>query len=128
MTVARMRWGRVLVGGFLSELLVFATAFSVLFLFGQSAFLASVVIASGLMPLVFAWWVGRVLESRFMLHGALVGLVAALLYTSVAWGQPQPLLYQVAHGFKIAGGMAGGWLAQRRWRAAASAVAVQSAL
>ena len=49
-----------------------------------------------------------------MLYGALVGLVAALIYMGLAQGQPQPLLYKVSHGFKILGGAAGGLVASRR--------------
>ena len=74
-------------------MLVFAIVFPTLYLFGQRAFLASILVASALMPFIFAMWVGRRVESRFVLHGGLVGLVAALVYLIVAWGQPQPLLY-----------------------------------
>ena len=92
MNSTQLRWGRVLVGGFLAELIVFAIVFPVLYLFGQRAFLASILIASAVMPFIFAVWVSRGIESRFVLHGALVGLVAALIYIGLAWGQPQPLL------------------------------------
>jgi len=112
----QLRLGRILLGGFLAELIVFAIVFPVLYLFGQQAFLASILIASAVMPFIFAVWVGRGIESRFVLHGALVGLVAALIYTGIAWGQPQPLLYKIAHGLKIVGGMAGGAVAARRKR------------
>src|SRR3954453_11116931 len=104
MEPAQIRWGRVLGAGFLAELLVFAIVFPVLYLFGQRAFLASILIASAVMPFLFALWVGRAVDSRFVLHGALVGLVAALIYLAIAWGQPQPLLYKIAHGLKIVGG------------------------
>jgi hypothetical protein len=109
-----VRWGRVLIGGFLAELLVFAIVFPVLYAFGQQAFLASILIASFAMPFIFAMWVGRRISSRFVLHGALVGFVAALIYMVLAWGQPQPLLYKIAHGFKVLGGAAGGIVAARR--------------
>ena len=109
-----LRWANILIGGFLAELCVFAIVFPALWLFGQQAFLASILIASAVMPFVFAVWVGRVAESRFVLHGVLVGLVAAVIYLLLAWGQPQPLLYKIAHGLKIAGGMAGGMVAARR--------------
>lgn len=115
-TFRHLYWRRILFAGFLAELLVFAIVFPVLYFFGQRPFLASILIASTLIPFLFALWVGRALESRFVLHGALIGLVAALLYMAVAWGQPQPLLYQVAHGLKVLGGMAGGWLVQLRQR------------
>ena len=70
------------------------------------------------MPFILAVWVGRRIESRFGLHGALVGVVAALIYMGLAWGQPQPLLYKIAHGLKVVGGMAGGVVASRLERAA----------
>ena len=114
MKPTRIRWGRVLAGGFFAELLLFAVVFPVLYLFGQRAFLASILIASAVMPFVLAMWVGKAVDSRFVLHGALVGLVAALIYTALVWGQPQPLLYKIAHGLKIVGGMAGGAVMARR--------------
>jgi hypothetical protein len=114
MKPTQLRWGRILIGGFLAELLVFAIVFPVLYLFGQQAFLASILIASAVMPFIFAIWVGRRIESRFVLHGALVGLVTALIYMGLAWGQPQPLLYKIAHGLKVVGGAAGGVVASRR--------------
>ena len=108
-----LHWGRILAGGFLAELMVFAIVFPVLYAFGQTAFLASILIASAAMPFVFAMWVGRRLQSRFLLHGALVGVVAFLIYTGLAWGQTQPLLYKVAHVLKVFGGAAGGFVASR---------------
>jgi len=110
----RLRWGRVLIGGFLAELMVFVIVFPVLYVFGQRAFLTSILIASAGMPFIFAVWVGKRIESQFLLHGALVGVVAFLIYTAIAWGQTQPLLYKIAHGLKIVGGMAGGFVASRR--------------
>lgn len=115
---SRIHWGRILAGGFFAELIVFAIVFPVRHFFGQQAFLASVLIASAGMPFLFALWVGRHIDSRFALHGALVGLVAALFYLVLAWGQPQPLLYKIAHGLKVVGGAAGGVVASRRRPAA----------
>src|SRR5918992_5222380 len=111
MTSAELRWGRILLAGLMAELLVFAVVFPTLYLFGQQAFLASILIASAVMPFIFAMWVGRRVESRFVLHGGLVGLVAALIYIGLSWGQPQPLLYYISHGFKIVGGITGGIVA-----------------
>ncbi len=110
----QLRLGRTLLGGFLAELSVFAIVFHVRYFFGERAFLASILIASAMMPFIFAVWVGRRLEVHHVLHGALVGLVAALIYTGLAWGQPQPLLYKLSHLLKIAGGAAGGAVASRR--------------
>jgi hypothetical protein len=98
----------------LAELLVFAIVFPVLYLFGQRAFLASILIASAALPFIFAIWVGRHIDSRFVLHGTLVGIVAALFYVALAWGQPEPLLYKIAHGLKVVGGAAGGLVASAK--------------
>jgi hypothetical protein len=116
---AGIHWVRVLAGGFLAELMIFAIVFPTRALFGQRAFLVSILIASAFMPLVFAIWVSRRIESRFLIHGLLVGIVAALIYLALAWGQPQPLLYKIAHGLKLVGGAAGGQIASRRLRATA---------
>jgi hypothetical protein len=37
------------------------------------------------MPFIFAVWVGRRVESGFAINGALVGVVAALIYMGLAW-------------------------------------------
>jgi len=109
----RLHWVRVIIGGVCAELAVFAIVFPVLHFFGQAAFLISILAASLLMPFLFALWVDRRVESHLMLHGLLVGVVAALVYVIVAWGQPEPLLYKVAHGLKLAGGLLGGVVAGR---------------
>lgn len=113
MTLADLRWGRVIAGGVLAELCVFAIVFPVQHFFGRQAFLASILIASFALPFVFALWVDRRAESHLVLHGLLVGVVAALVYLAVAWGQPEPLLYKIAHGLKLAGGLLGGVVADR---------------
>jgi len=110
----RIHWVRACIGGFLAELTVFAIVFPARSLFGQRVFLASILVASAVVPFVFAVWVCRRVESRFILQEALVGIVTALFYLGLAWGQPQPLLYRIAHGLKVLGGAAGGVVASRR--------------
>jgi len=101
-------------GNSLAELIVFAIVFPVRHFLGQRAFLASILIASAVLPFIFAVWVGRHIDSRFVLHGALVGVVAFLIYMGLARSQPQPLLYKIAHGLKLVWGVAGGVVASRR--------------
>jgi putative membrane protein (TIGR04086 family) len=112
MRFADLRWGRVIVGGVAAELAVFAIVFPIYHFFGQRAFLASILVATFVLPFVAALWVGRSLQSDFLLHGALVGVVAALVYLIVSRGQPEPLLYKVSHGLKIVGGLLGGVVAR----------------
>lgn len=114
MSAADFRWGRVIIGGLAAEILVFAIVFPVRTAFGQKAFLASILISTTVMPFLAALWVCKKAGSQFVLHGALVGVVSVLLYLVIARGQPEPLLYKISHGLKIAGGAAGGLLASRR--------------
>jgi len=114
MTLANLRWGRIIGGGILAELIVFAIVFPVQHFFGQQAFLDSILIASFALPFIFALWVCRRANSQYVLHGLLVGVVAALFYVILAWGQPEPLLYKIAHGLKLVGGLLGGVVAARR--------------
>jgi hypothetical protein len=111
MAFTDLRWGRVIVGGISAELVVFAIVFPVLHFFGQTAFLASILAASLAMPFLFALWVCRRVKSHFALHGLLVGAVAILMYLIIARGQPEPLLYKIAHGLKLLGGLLGGVIA-----------------
>ena len=114
MSSSKIHWGRSCVGGILSELAIFAIVFPARALFGERAFLASILVASAVLPLLLALWVCRRVESHFLLHGALVGMVAALFYLGLAWRQPQPTLYWIAHGLKVVGGTAGGVVASRQ--------------
>ena len=113
-TSARIHWVRVLIGGFLAELSVFAVVVPVFLLCGQHALLYAAPAASLVTCFLFALWVGRRVDSHFVLHGILVGVVATLLYVGLTLGRPEPLAYLVAHVLKILGGAAGGLVAGRQ--------------
>ncbi len=109
-----MRWGWILLGGFLAELLVFVIVIPLSMVAGQASLLYSAPPASFVGTFVFGWWVARKAPKKRVLHGTLVGLVATALYIAITRGQPEPTAYIIAHGLKILGGIAGGWVAARR--------------
>ena len=111
-----MRWGRIVAGGFLAELVLIVLAIPAIMSGNQTVLNWVAVIGSGITSFAGALWVTRRLDSRFALHGALTGLTAALVYIAliVASGQTQPWIYWVAHGFKILGGLTGGVVMARR--------------
>lgn len=122
-----MRWRRIIAGGFLAEVALIIVAIPSLAFGNQNILNWVAVIGSAVTSCGAAIWVARRIDSRFVVHGALTGLTAALIYIAliVASGQTQPLIYWVAHGFKIGGGAAGGMFAARRManaRTVASAV------
>jgi hypothetical protein len=115
-----LRWGRILLGGFLAELLL-VVAIVPMRAAGASedALTAAAVGGSFLAFVPVAWWLTRAVP-RPVLHGVLMGTAAALMYTALAVvGQqfvpdspPVPLIYYFAHLLKLAGGATGGWLAR----------------
>ena len=112
--LTRIHWWRVLLGGFLAEVSVIAVVIPVFLLFGQRAVSYAALSGSPVMCFLFALWVGRRVDSRLVLHGTLVGVVATLLYVGLTRGRAEPPAYLVAHVLKILGGATGGFFAERR--------------
>ena len=115
-----IRWGLVLGGALLAEVGIAALVFPVRFFVSEEAFVASVPPACLVMTLVFGWWAGARVPTRAVLHGALVGVAAAVLYILPTIGQTLPPAFLVAHVLKVVGGTAGGVIAARRAAAASS--------
>ena len=131
--ISRVHWGLIVLAGFLSEMAVFVIFFTLLI----AARLAGVprlaspmspldyvdaLVSSFVMVFLFTLWVGRRIESGFVLHGGLIGVVGTLLF-SIMWiattpSPAQPPLYVVAHVLKVLGGITGGLVVQRRTRSA----------
>ena len=134
----RIRWKWVVLGALFAELTVMAIFF-VLLLAAMAAGVPEIarpmttldyidaMVMSFVSVLVFAVWVGKRIDSAFVLHGVLIGTFGIVLFTAMWIGTTgslaQPALYVVAHGLKIVGGIAGGLIAERRHRRAEAAVA-----
>jgi hypothetical protein len=108
----RIRWGRVIAGGFLSELAVIAVFIPATVLLGTVPGQYTAVVGSLVMPFLFGLWTARKAEAYFVLHGLMVGVIGILIYVGLTRAQPEPLLYIFAHGLKLLGGAAGGYLAR----------------
>jgi hypothetical protein len=134
----RIHWKRILIAGFLAEATVFAVFFLLLFAataagvpeiarpMGTLDYIHALV-SSFAMAFLFTLWVGKRIESGFVLHGVLIGVFGILLF-SIMWlattrSLAQPPLYVVAHVLKVLGGIAGGVVAERRQRHILSAQA-----
>jgi hypothetical protein len=113
---AKIHWVRILIGGFLAEAVLIVLVIPVAIKWGQHPLLYLAPAGSLLLCLLFGLWVARGVESRFVLHGLLVGVVATLIYLALTRLQPEPWAYVLAHGLKLAGGATGGWIAARSRR------------
>ena len=109
-----MRWGWIVLGGFLAELAIFAIVIPLSLLAGQESLLYSAPPASFVATFAFGLWVARRAERHRVMHGALVGVVAMLIYVGMTINQSMPIAYLFAHVLKVLGGVAGGFIALKR--------------
>ena len=124
-----MRWGRVLLGGVLAEVALIVVVIPGALLGSEPIVTWSAVIGAPITTFLAGVWAARSLDSRFVLHGGLVGVSAALIYLIpiMAGGVTQPAIYWLAHLLKILGGAAGGMYAARRKASAPSPATVSGA-
>jgi len=115
--LGRIRWLRVVVAAVLVELVLLVVAMPLNMSADGRAVLAAIVV-----PLCIAgtfsggWWAARKAGALFVIHGLLVGALAALIYAGLTWKLSLPTAYVVANYLKLAGGAAGGLAAQLRLR------------
>lgn len=109
-----IRWGWILLGGFLAEVAVFVLVIPLSLVAGQGSLVYSAPPASFLATLLFGLWVGTKAPQRPLLHGTLVGFVAMLIYLGMSLGRPEPIAYIIAHVLKVLGGAGGGFIALKR--------------
>jgi putative membrane protein (TIGR04086 family) len=114
MSGTRIHWGRILIGGLLAEVALILAIVPLGLHLGDNFLHYTAPPGSFVMCFLGALWVGRRIESHFILHGTLVGVVAALIYVALTRAQSEPFAYIVAHMLKLAGGACGGYFAQRR--------------
>ena len=111
-----IRWGWVLLGGLVAELMVFALAIPITILAGQQSLLYAAAPASFIATFVCGWWVAKKAACCRILHGLLVGAAAMVIYVAMSLGHPEPLAYLIAHALKLVGGAAGGYVSLGRRR------------
>jgi hypothetical protein len=109
-----VRWGWIVLGGFLTELAIFVIVIPLSLVFGQGSLLYTAPPASFIAAFVFGLWVARKASVRYLLHGVLTGIAAALIYIGISLGGPEPLAYVIAHVLKVLGGAAGGFVSSKR--------------
>jgi hypothetical protein len=123
--VAQIRWLRVVILAFLVEVGLLATALPFVPLFGEQTFLVIVPIACVIVPFLIVLFGTRKLESKHVLHGVLIGIVATLMYFALVIGassiEEAAATYGVAlfvgvNALRFAAAVAGGYAAGRSRR------------
>jgi hypothetical protein len=109
----RMHWVRIVTGGVLAEAVLIVLLIPVELRWGQSPLNVLAPLGSLVLCFGFGYWVARGAQARFAWHGLLMGVVATGVYLAMTRLGPEPWEYVAAHGLKLAGGAAGGWMAGR---------------
>jgi hypothetical protein len=114
-----MRWGRIIAGAFLLEVILIIALVPPLQILGPE----KVIPFAGPAVLIFgfgvAWWILRKVPQRRVLHGALIGILATAIYLLMCLANPNGLrgvaamygtvIFIVANGLRILGCMAGAY-------------------
>ena len=126
----RVHWTRVVLGALLLEAILVAVLVPIGETFGSpfalneksrfrdpTIFFVAVPIGCFVFGYLVTMWLVRKLSARFMLHGALIGLLATALYLAMAGAQPGGIaavaagyglaLFYLTQGLRIAGCVAG---------------------
>jgi len=116
--MANIRWGRIILAAVAAEVLVILALLAASAVFKVPGEVAGYYVAppaSALATFLMVLWVARKLESRFILHGVLVGLVGVVLTGGFIFGAKAEdrLMYLVSFVLRIVGGYLGGLVAQK---------------
>ena len=121
-----VRWGWVVLGGFLGEVATIVLimvlrllhGFSVRAYDAQLSALGRTTFLVGVFAflLLVGWWVAGKAPARPIAHGLLAGIVAVLTYELLTIRVPVPVTwsYLAVHALKLLGGVTGGWVAAKR--------------
>ena len=109
----RIRWLRIVGAAILVEVVLLAIAIPLnKSADGRAVLLAIVIPLCVAGTFIGGWWAARGASRLFLIHGLLVGALAALIYGALTWKVSLPAAYIVANSLKLAGGAMGGLMAQ----------------
>ena len=107
-----IHWRPVLIAAFGSEAAMLIVLIPITFTgISETTLNITVSLVCLLLAFAFGLWSARKVDADFILHGSLVGLIAALIYMVIV---RDPTVYAAANALKIAGGAAGGFIAERQ--------------
>jgi putative membrane protein (TIGR04086 family) len=110
----KIHWWRVIASAVVVEVVLLAIAIPLnLSASGQAALLVLVIPLCTIGAFLGGWWAARGASDRFLVHGLLVGVLAAVIYGALTIKVALPTAYIVANYLKLLGGAAGGIAAQR---------------
>lgn len=111
--LSRIRWSRILVGAVAVEVVLLGIAIPLnMSDHGRAILLVLVVPLCVVGSFLGGWWVARKADGLFLLHGLLLGALAAVIYGGLTLRVSLPTAYIVANYLKLVGGAGGGLMAR----------------
>ena len=117
---ARLRWGWIVAGAVILEVGLIILFVPMLRFMDISRLAPFAGIGTFGLGFLVSWWVVRKVPGRRLLHGALIGVLATIIYVGLCMTNPDggiasvvamygPVLFVVGNGLRIVGTMAGAW-------------------
>jgi hypothetical protein len=115
--LSAMRWWRIIIGAVVIEIALLAIAIPLnMSDNGRAVLLVLVIPLCVIGTFLGGWWVASRASGLFLLHGLLLGALAALLYGDLTWKVTLPTTYVIANYLKLLAGAGGGLMAQMMGR------------
>jgi hypothetical protein len=133
----KIHWKRIVIAAIWSELTLFALYVAAMQYAGPAGRIISPLVII-ILPFIGGLWVASKIESRFVLHGLLVGTIVSILYVPLRPLDPgvaveltmataqRITMHLVVAALKILGGAAGAYVGGRRRKKLLSAQASKS--
>ena len=121
---AKLRWGWIVAGAVMLEIALIILFVPMLMFIDISQIAPFAGIGAFGLGFLVSWWVVRKVQGHRILHGALIGILATIIYVGLcmtnqggiasvvaAYG---PVLFVVGNGLRIVGTIAGAWFYSSR--------------
>ena len=120
----KIHWGRIVAAAFLLEIALIVVFIPVSLWTGMEPLIPIVPVATLVFGFLIGWWTVRKIRSGPILHGALVGILATLIYLGLCLVNPDGLsgvvavygmfLFVLANALRIVGCVAGAYVYRPR--------------
>ena len=120
---AKLRWGWIIAGAVILEVALIIMFVPMLMYSDISKIAPYAGIGTFGLGFLVSWWIVGKVPGRHVLHGALIGIVATIIYLGLCMANPNgiasvvamygPVLFVVGNGVRIVGTIAGGWYRSR---------------
>ena len=119
-----LRWGWIIAGAVILEVALIVLFIPMLMFIDIAQIAPYAGIGTFGLGFLVSWWIVRKVQGRQVLHGALIGILATIIYVGLCMTSPDglssvvamygPVLFVVGNGLRIVGSTAGAYFYRSR--------------